>query len=51
MLQQNPRSQEMKTGQKEEVCLTAFQGPFDNLIAPGMEITEKCTFPNFFQTM
>lgn len=50
MLQQNPRGQ-MKTGQREEVCLTASQGPFDNLIATGLEITEKCTFSNFFQTM
>lgn len=51
MLQQNPRGQEMKTGQREEVCLTASQGPFDHLIVTRMQITEKCTFSNFFQTM
>lgn len=31
MLPQNPGGQEMKSGQREEMCLMAPQGPFDNL--------------------
>lgn len=48
MLQQNPGDQEMKSGQREEECLMAPQGPFDNL-PPGWKPQENALSPIFFQ--
>lgn len=31
--------------------MDGFPGAFEDLIVPGMQITEKCTFPLFFQTI
>lgn len=50
MLQQKVGGQETKSGQREEACLTAPQGPFDNL-PWGWKPQENARSPTFFSQM
>lgn len=50
MLQQKVGGQETKSGQREEACLTAPQGPFDNL-PRGWKPQENARSPTFFSQM